>query len=187
MRVFVALDIPGEVRGAIGELIRALEPTCRGARWVRVEGMHVTLKFIGEAPPEKVERIQAELSGVRSAASVEMNFRNAGFFPNAKHPRVFWAGIETSANLDELAAEIEKRMERLGIPREQRPFKPHLTLARFKSEEGLPRLHEALQRLGPLEFGGTVTNEFHLYQSTLKRGGAEYTRLATFPFVEAAK
>jgi len=185
VRVFVALDIPDEVRSALRDLIGKLQPVCRGARWVRAEGVHITLKFIGEMPPEKVELIRAELRGARATEGVEMNFRNIGFFPNAKHPRVFWVGIEASANLAELAAEIETRMERLGIPREQRAFKPHLTLARFPSEDGLPQLRDALARLGPVDLGGTHTAEFHLYQSKLKPGGAEYSKLETFRFAES--
>lgn len=184
MRLFVALDIPPDVRSAIAGLIARVEKTCRGARWVRVQSMHITLKFIGEVQDEKVEPIRRALSDVHAVAAVEMNFRGTGFFPNAKHPRVFWAGIEATPNLGELAAEIERRLEVVGIPREQRPFKPHLTLARFKSEDGLPRLHEALAAAGPCEFGRTMASEFHLYQSELKAGGAVHTRLATFPFVE---
>jgi 2'-5' RNA ligase len=186
LRVFVALEIPADVRGAIAALQRKLEPECRGARWVRPDGIHVTLKFIGEAAPEKVEHIKSELSGVRAASAVRIAFRGAGFFPNERHPRVFWAGIEATPNLAELAAEIESRLERLGIPRESRDFRPHLTLARFKSEEGLPRLRAALAGAGPLEFGSMETTEMHLIQSRLERGGAVYTRLATFIFVGGA-
>lgn len=186
MRLFVALDIPEEVRRAIRELIQKLEPACRGARWARTEGMHVTLKFIGEAPEEKAARIRGELSAVRSPSVVEINFRHVGFFPDARHPRVFWAGIEASPNLAEMAAEIEQRLPTLGIPREDRAFKPHLTLARFKSEDGLPRLREALEKMAPFEFGGMRSEDFHLYRSTLKPGGAEYTKLATFRFTGGA-
>jgi 2'-5' RNA ligase len=186
VRVFVALDVPDEVQRPLRELMRKLEPACRGARWARTAGMHVTLKFIGETTPEMVARMQAELGAVRSASAVEMRFRNVGFFPHAKHPRVFWAGIEASPNLSEIAAEVERRMEGLGIPREERGFKPHLTLARFKSEDGLPKLHETLEKAGPFEFGGARSEEFHLYQSVLKRGGAEYTKLATFRFTGQA-
>ncbi len=186
MRVFVALDIPDDVRQGIRKLIGQLDRTCRGARWVRVEGMHVTLKFIGEVSLEKVDRIKGELAGVRSAAPVEMNFRGVGFFPNDRHPRVFWAGIETTPNLAEIAVEVERRMETLGIAREPRPFQPHLTLARFKSEEGLPQLLETLRTLGAQEFGSTRIGELHLYQSQLNPEGAKYTRLATFPFVGSA-
>jgi 2'-5' RNA ligase len=180
MRVFVAMDVPEDVKAAIRAFAAKLEPVCRGARWARVDGMHITLKFIGEVSAEKVEQIKTELAGVRSAAAVEMSFRGVGFFPHAKHPRVFWAGIEATPNLAELAAEIEKRMENLGIPREERTFHPHLTLARFKSEEGLPKLHEAIEKAGAAEFGATRSSEFYLYESKLLRGGAVYTRLATF-------
>ncbi len=183
MRLFVALDIPDEVRRALSNLIGKLEREGRGARWVRVEGMHLTLKFIGHVSPETAQRVQEELRAIRSAAPAEMNFRNVGFFPTARHPRVFWVGIEASPNLAELAAAIETRLEPLGIPREQRPFRPHLTLARFRSEEGLPRLRDALEKLSPFEFGATSVEEFHLYESRLKPGGAEYLRLATFRFV----
>jgi 2'-5' RNA ligase len=180
------MDVPEEVRGAIREFVAKMERECqeaRGARWARVEGMHVTLKFIGEVAAEKVEQIKKELEGVRSAAAVEMSFRGVGFFPNAKHPRVFWAGIEATPNLAEIAEEIEARLERLGIPREGRAFRPHLTLARFKSEEGLPKLREAIEKAGAMEFGGTQSGEFYLYESKLLRGGAHYSRLATFKFV----
>jgi 2'-5' RNA ligase len=183
MRVFVALDIPEHVRNAIADYVRELAAVRGGARWVRTESMHVTLKFVGETSPEKVESIRAELAGVKSNAAVQLSFRGTGFFPNARHPRVFWAGIESSSNLEEIAREIEARLERLGIPREQRAFQPHLTLARFKSEECLPQLLAALERLGAREFGECICREFHLYESRLGRSGAVYTRLATFPFL----
>lgn len=186
MRIFVALDIPDKIHQAIAGLIGKLDRTCRGARWVRAEGLHVTLKFIGERSPETVERIEAELATIRLAAQVEMSFRDVGFFPSERHPRVFWIGIAGTPNLGELANEIERRLEPLGIPREQRPFRPHLTLARFKSEDGLDRLREALRAAGPFEFGTTRTGELHLYRSQLKRGGAEYTRLKTFSFAASA-
>lgn len=186
MRVFVAMDVPEDVKGKIREFVAKMERECqgaRGARWAQVEGMHVTLKFVGEVAAEKVAEIQKELADVRSAAAVEMNFRGVGFFPNAKHPRVFWAGIEATANLAEMAAEIEKRLERLGIPREGRAFRPHLTLARFKTEEGLPKLRESIEMAGAMEFGATRSNEFYLYESKLLRRGAQYSRLATIKFV----
>lgn len=189
MRLFVALDIPDETRAAVSMLITQLAPLCRAAKWVRAESMHLTLKFIGEQPEENVARIAGELRAVCSLAPVELRFAGTGFFPNPRSPRVFWAGITASPNLAALAADIEGRLEPLGIPREQRAFQPHLTLARFHSTAGLPQLREALatrEKLGPLEFGSAAAREFHLYRSQLQRGGAIYTRLATFPFVVAS-
>ncbi len=186
MRVFVAIDLPEDVRRALGEFIAKLEETCRGARWVRPEGMHITLKFIGEAANETIERTKVVLAGIHSPSPVAMRFREVGYFPNALHPRVFWAGMETTPNLAELAKGIEDRLEALGIAPENRPFRPHLTLARFKSEDGLSQLRQALDRLGPFEFGAARASQFHLYGSELERGGAKYTRLASFDFVPAA-
>ncbi len=197
MRVFVALDIPEAVRAAIGSFATKLRPACRAARWTRIEGAHVTLKFIGEVSPERTERIKAALAQIRLPDSagagstwspprtIEMQFRNVGFFPNERRPRVLWAGIEAGAELGALAAAVETRLEPLGIGREQRSFSPHLTLARFESQRGLDDLSKAIAAAGPLEFGSAIAKEFHLYQSVLKPGGAEYTRLATFHFVEA--
>jgi 2'-5' RNA ligase len=197
VRIFVALDIPEEVRAALGALIARLRPISRAARWARIEGVHLTLKFIGEVQPEKVEAIQASLAQIRFPDStgagstwsppkcIEMKFRNVGFFPNERRPSVFWAGVEAGAELGALAAAVETSLAPLGIAKEHRAFSPHLTLARFKSIDGsaLNRLHEAISTAGPLEFGAGIAKEFHLVQSILKPGGAEYTRLATFRFV----
>jgi 2'-5' RNA ligase len=188
VRVFVALDISEEVRAAIGALIARLRPACRAARWVRIEGVHLTLKFIGEIQPEKIEPIKASLAKIRFPNSIEMNFRNVGFFPNEHRPRVFWAGIEAGKGLVELAAAVEITLEPLGIAKEGRAFSPHLTLARIEPQRGtaanltLNRLREAISAVGALEFGAAIAKEFYLYQSILKPGGAEYTRLATFGF-----
>jgi 2'-5' RNA ligase len=179
------MEIPELVRGSIGELIAELRKVT-GARWVRAESLHVTLKFVGEVRTETLEKLKAALAEVHSAAPVEIKFRGTGFFPNEKRPRVFWAGIEASSNLPVLADEIEKRFEALGIPREQRPFHPHLTLARFDSPQGLDPLRERIAQLGVLEFGSVTAREFHLYQSELNRGGAVYTKLATFPLARSA-
>jgi 2'-5' RNA ligase len=198
VRVFVALDIPEEVRAAIGALVEKLRPTSDNilagskrsphpARWVRIEGMHVTLKFIGEVPPEKIEPVKASLSQIHFP-NFPLKFRGVGFFPNERRPRVLWAGIEAGEELGALAAAVETSLEPLGIAKEQRNFSPHLTLARFDTARHKPsasafdHLHEAISKSGPLEFGSSTASEFHLYQSILKRRGAEYTRLATFRF-----
>jgi RNA 2',3'-cyclic 3'-phosphodiesterase len=183
VRLFVALDIPVPVRAAIEALVAKLRPACPGARWVRLEGSHITLKFIGEVSAEKVEPIRSALAPIRSAAPIEMVFHGLGFFPHQGRPRVFWAGIEAGDVLGDLASAVEAALEPLGIPPERRAFSPHLTLARFESPRGLDGLREAIAAAGGLEFGRATATEFHLYQSVLKRGGAEYTRLATCRFV----
>ena len=182
MRLFVALDIPEAVRAALAGLSERLKKTCPGARWVRLEGVHVTIKFIGEVPTEDVEGIRQALGDLPSSVPIEVRFRGLGFFPSARRPRVFWAGVEAGPQLAAFVAAIEMKLEPLGIPSEKRPFHPHLTLARFETPQGTQALAAAVEALGAPEFGSENFREFHLYQSVLKRSGAEYTRLITYLF-----
>ena len=184
MRLFVALEIPPGVRESLGEFLAALRALSSQPRWVRADNLHITLKFIGEVQPEKLGDIRVALSAVHSNRSVTLDFRGVGFFPNEKRPRVFWAGVEASANLGRLAGDIDRSLEKLGVPPEKRPFSPHLTLARFEPP-GLPELRAAIQENARREFGSVAAREFHLIESKLKPGGAEYTTLETFPFVVA--
>jgi len=169
----------------LNNLIEHLKLTCPKVRWVRPEGMHITLKFIGEADPGKLGAIRAALETVHSSAPVELNLRGLGFFPNERRPHTAWCGVDASPNLAPLAAEIARALEPLGFPAESRQFVPHLTLARFKSPEGLEKLVSAASNLKSQEFGHVRESEFHLFQSFLKPSGAEHQRLATFPFVAA--
>jgi RNA 2',3'-cyclic 3'-phosphodiesterase len=183
VRLFVALDIPDAVREALAELSDRLKKTCPDARWVRLEGVHITLKFLGEVPTEQVDGIRQALHQLPSFAPIEVRFAGLGFFPSARRPRVFWAGVEAGPQLAAIVASIEMKLEGLGIPPEKRPFQPHLTLARFEPPQRTQALSAAVQALGTPEFGRETFREFHLYQSVLKRSGAEYTRLVTYPFL----
>lgn len=173
------------VRDNLAKLIGELHKTDSKPRWVRPENLHVTLKFIGEAAPEKLDVIRGALSRVRSEQRVELNFHGLGFFPNEKRPRVLWAGMESTANVKSLAADADRALEILGFPREQREFKPHLTIARFNSPQLPEKLRAAIQQNIAREFGSLRTSEFHLIESKLKPSGAEYTRLASFRFAAA--
>jgi RNA 2',3'-cyclic 3'-phosphodiesterase len=190
VRLFVALEIPSAVRDHLASLSKELRefvpPSVgKGPRWVRAENLHVTLKFIGDVSPAKLALLPEALSRIRSARRVRLKFRGLHFFPNEKHPRVFWVGIEASANLNPLAADIDQALESLGIPREHRAFAPHLTLARFEPP-GLPeKLRVMIQQNAECDFGSLETDEFRLIESKLKPSGAEYTTLQSFSFLVA--
>jgi 2'-5' RNA ligase len=184
MRLFVALDLNDTVRDEIAKFCEKLRAEFPSARWVRSEGIHVTVKFVGEIAEECVARNENALSEVHSNAPVEMNFRGTGFFPDESRPRVFWIGIHATPNLSELTAQMETRLETLGVAREYREFKPHLTLARISESRGVEKLQDAVRRNGPAEFGVVRTNEMHLYRSKLGRGRANYTRVKTFTFAK---
>jgi 2'-5' RNA ligase len=183
VRLFVALDLPEAVRRALVDLIANLKPKSKSARWVPPENLHITLKFIGHVKNEKLSAIQSALSSIRTAHPAELHFRGMGFFPNEHHPRAFWCGIAGSPNLAELAADIDRALVPLGIEAETRPFRPHLTLARFKSDEGVREVVRAATDMKSTDFGSATETNFHLYESLLKSTGAQYNRVASFPFV----
>jgi len=184
MRLFVALHLTAAVRERIGKFCAEMRALLPDARWVRVEGIHVTLKFIGHVDDPRVPLIRQALAAIHSPSPVTLDFHGAGFFPNAKRAKIFWAGIDASPNLAPLAGDIEAKLEPLGITRESRDFRPHLTLARIENPRGLAAVHANLAHAGDVKFGKLATNEMHLMQSELGRGGARYTTVETFVFAD---
>ena len=177
MRLFIALDIPAEVRAHLAEYMERARLLAPEARWARVEGLHVTLKFIGHVDDAAAGKIKTALLAIK-AAPFEVKFTGVGFFPNPNAGRVFWAGVDGGDSLPGLASGIDAAMEKLGIPRETKPYHPHLTLARTSSRplRGLkPLLDEPLP-----QFGTMTAREFFLYQSQPQKGGSKYTKLERF-------
>ena len=189
MRLFVALDIEREIRQRISEFRNQMQPLAPDIRWVSPETFHITLQFLGET--KKLDEIQQALKTVRSG-SVELTFRNAGFFPSAKSPRVFWIGIEADQNLQGLVNSIGHALQPLGFQPDAGAFKPHLTLARSgsgrphrvpgeRSAPALQLVRARLETLGRLEFGTMTAHEFYLYESKLSPSGSRYTKLSRYP------
>jgi len=192
MRIFIALDIDDSIRERIKRFMEGVRGFDPEARWVRPESLHITLKFIGEKPPEAIEQIKNTLRTIEMD-SMEIAFRGYGFFPTVKWPRVFWVGIEGVPQLASLAAAVDKLMLPLGIPREEPAFSPHLTLARGGTASSSPRwqkgdrlksnfqqLQEKLAVMPQPEFGTMTAREFFLYQSQLSQGGSRYLKLERF-------
>jgi RNA 2',3'-cyclic 3'-phosphodiesterase len=180
MRLFTALDLPNEVVGRLEDLLARLRPTARIA-WIPPANLHITTKFIGEWREERLEELKSALAALPPRAAIPVRVSSLGFFPNARSPRVFWCGIEATG-LDALAAETDAACAALGIASENRPFSPHLTLARIKERGNLQPLHVAIAGLPSLEFGNFVAGSFFLYLSKLRPTGSVYTKLAEFPF-----
>ena len=182
MRLFVALQISAEVREQLSKLIRELRDVDSRPKWANPDNLHVTLKFIGEVAPEKTAAIGDALVAIRADGSVVAQFRGIGFFPNARRPDVAWVGIHASPIISELAAQVNRALEPLGIPGEEKPFVAHLTIARFKETRLSRALRVEMERQNDREFGTLASNEFHLIQSKRKSAGAEYTTLRSFRF-----
>src|SRR5437899_8983378 len=187
MRIFIALDIPAEVRVRIVEFVERARPYAADARWPRPEGLGATLKLVGEVKDDKLAKIKSALTSVK-AAPFDVSFIGAGFFPGAKSPRVFWIGVDGGQALPQLASAIEASTFTAGVAKEDRAYSPHLTLARAGSGPGA---HQQLKPLASFlegepepRFGTMTAREFWLYQSELQRGGAKYTKLERFGLAE---
>jgi 2'-5' RNA ligase len=180
MRAFIAVDLPEEIHAALSQKQAALRAACPDARWTRPEGIHLTLKFLGEISNAQVSQVTGALAALGRFAPFSVQVRAFGFFPDARRPRVFWAGLEAPPALAELAGRVEAAMEGLGFPREERPFKPHLTLARFKIPRPQPGLQALVSREAP-DLGRFDVSEFFLFESKLSPHGAEYGKVMRFP------
>jgi RNA 2',3'-cyclic 3'-phosphodiesterase len=174
LRTFVAIDIPADpLRDVLEELAGIGRPVK-----VVAEPLHLTLKFLGDTPRFMPDAVSAAITEVCSRhARLEFEIAGLGAFPRAERPSVVWAGVSPAEPLAALAAELDAHLEPLGFPPEQRPFHPHVTLARVKG-----RSPEALAEIMGLyageSFGIAVVAEAHFYQSVLSTDGAEYRLLA---------
>jgi 2'-5' RNA ligase len=184
MRIFVALFPPEELRRSLLESAQELEVSGR-VRWVRPEGVHLTLKFLGETPEEAVEGLQQALSEVCARhGPFEVGLSGFGAFPSRRKARVIWSGVDAGADsLRALAEDVERSLEKLGFGRERRPYSPHLTLGRAG---GRP------VTLGPEERDPEVKDRFmarriDLVESVLDRKGATYTTLAAYGLSEGGE
>ena len=188
LRLFVALELPAPVLAALERIqddLRA-DRSARAVRWTRPEGIHLTLKFLGETPAARLEAIQA---GVRAAAGehgpLRLRAGGLGCFPNPRAPRVIWVGL--GGDLDALGAlqgAVEAAIAPLGFPTERRPFSPHLTLGRVR-QDASPADVRALGALVERTAIGTIGEwqaaAVSLMRSELGRDGARYTCLLSAP------
>jgi len=175
MRLFVAIDLPDETREACRSFRRE---KLDGAKWVAVEQIHLTLRFIGESSEEQALALRSALQGIH-ARSFPLRVRGLGCFPGPKRPRVLWLGLEVSQPLLNLQASIENMVQSVGFLPEPKSFSPHLSLARFRfSLAGqVQSFLEKYQAWGTSDF--TVTS-FFLYSSLLLPQGAKHEKLEEF-------
>ena len=187
IRVFVAVELPPKVRSALAELIEELRDTqVPGLRLVRPEGIHLTLKFLGDIPKSQVESIVTAVSqAAQPSRAFAVELGQPGVFPNRNAPRVLWAGICGDLSpLLVLHQQVEDALAMLGFAKDRRGFNPHLTVARIRdgtSKADRQRAAEAIF-LTRLQAGLRIeVNSISLMQSTLLPDGAVYKFLASMP------
>ncbi len=179
MRIFVALEMPPAIKEAAAAIQCELMKSKASVGWVRSEGMHLTLKFLGEVSPPQMHEIETTLGrDAEGTGSLKITVRGIGVFPNLKNPRVIWLGIDPEDDrLSQLQERIDHGLEPLGFRLEERKFHPHLTLGRVRSSLSLDDLMKAITAHTNFLAGECVLDQLHLIQSELKPGGAVYTKL----------
>ena len=189
LRVFVAVPLTQQAREHLSSVQRRLMTMADSSlvRWVGAEGLHITLKFLGEVPSAQILEItQALERATQGAAPLQLRITALGAFPSLGRPRVIWAGATgDTERLSALQQAVESELTALRFPPETRGFSPHITIGRVRDQVSPP----ALQRLQETIRGGQALNDapdipvetIVLYQSTLTRVGAVYSPLAVLP------
>ena len=186
LRVFIAVEIPLPIRQTIFSQTESLRAALgQLVRWVPIENMHLTLKFIGDVSPANVELLsQMLIAETTTCPPFSMQLGGLGSFPTPRRARVIWIGIQAPAALDSLQRGIEFAAARLGYEPETRPFSPHLTIGRVRqqvSASDQQQVRAALERTQVGDLGAAEISAVHLFKSDLKPTGSIYTRLFSAP------
>jgi len=179
MRLFIAIEIPEDIKKLMAEVQEKIKDSGADAGWTRPEGIHLTLKFLGEVPEPKVPEIMTALShATKESTGLRLELVGAGAFPNPKNARVVWIGVSgESDKLARLQASVEEGMAHIGFKREDRAFTPHLTLGRIKFIRSRDRWLKALDDIKDIELSGFDVRSVSLMKSELKPSGAVYMEI----------
>ncbi len=175
LRAFVALAVEKDARSALAQAADTLqrEPWAKGVRWVRSEGLHLTLRFLGDTALDAVPGLLDALAvRLRRVEPFESALRGLSLFPSASRPRVVAAQLDAEPALAGLAAAVEEAVVAVGLPMQSRRFRAHITLGRFRRTAG-----PGLELTASLEEVPIAVTEVVLFRSTLGPGGARYAEL----------
>ena len=184
MRLFTAIDLPSEILLRLERLISSLRPEAL-IKWSPLDNLHITTKFIGSWPESRLHELDAVLRATPPREPIEIELRDLGWFPNERYPRVLWVGVHGGSSLTDLARDTEQTLESVGVAREDRPFSPHLTLARIKNPVPLGRLKETVRALQPAALGKFTVDHFTLFLSEPGSNASIYRKLRDYQFSPA--
>ena len=174
VRAFIALELDARLREAMNELQARLRPRLGPIHLVRPEGIHLTLRFLGTTTPQQIETMRPLLAAAASVCPpAEVPVAGLGTFPERGSPRVLWLGLEVPPAIHDLQRACERAALKAGFEKENRPFKAHLTLGRWRDRAPHPELPAA-------DLGTTHLETLVLFRSDLRPGGAVYTPLERF-------
>ena len=182
MRAFIAVDLEKKIKENISRFLEKLDTGLRNVKWIKHQGMHITLKFLGEVCEAKIQKT-GEIVGRITAEfqPFSLKIKGTGTFPHAKrNPRILWLGVESDQTLLSLQEKMETGLENLGFLKEKRKYNPHLTLGRIRTNFKLQPILDELERHREDMFGEMTVKKILLFQSILKPSGAEYKIISEF-------
>jgi 2'-5' RNA ligase len=179
MRLFTGIAIAADTQDNVASALKVLRPLAP-LKWMPIGNLHITNKFIGNWPAERLTELKGALEGATAVRPFDIKIAGFGYFPNPQAARALFAGVEAGPALAELARLIEDALWPLGVARDERPYAPHLTLARIK-HENIRELREHIATMTNFDFGTFPVPQFHLYLSTTGPRGSVYTSLASYP------
>jgi 2'-5' RNA ligase len=180
MRTFISIEIPENIKDNIEKSIGEMKLILSPLKWVDKKNLHITLKFLGWVVDDKADdMIRSVMDLAKGFGSIKINFAGLGVFPNARHPRVIWVGInEGSDRVKELAEKIDARLSSEGYRKEEeREFSPHLTIGRIKKKIDVEPLNKFIGGNVMTEFGGFTADHISVMKSTLRRSGPIYEEI----------
>jgi len=187
LRLFVAVELSTEVKQGVADAVERLRKgiqfTPAHPAWVKLDAMHLTLKFLGETNDTDVPRLTELLAqAVTGEPEFDVSVEGVGVFPNPRRPTVLWMGIKGGKeNLARLSSRIDQHVAALGFEREKRDFHPHLTLARIKALRGAEAMMKVIESHRHLSAGSCRISRVVLFKSELRPEGALHTPIAFFP------
>lgn len=182
MRLFTGIELPEDVQERVERLLAGLRPAAQ-LKWSPVYNLHITTKFIGEWPEQRLPELTAALRGVAKRPAIGIHVDGIGWMPNPHRPHVLFTAVH-SPELPGLAKDIDALLTPLGIEAEKRAYHPHLTLARVKDAVPLANIRKAIAELASTDAGSFEARHFNLYLSQTGAAGSVYTKLEQFPFAE---
>jgi len=174
LRTFVALEIPSAAKATIAETVQSLRAVFPGLRWLHTDTIHLTLRFLGDSSPDALACLEPRLAASAAACpAADIRVAGLGMFPDRGGPRVLWLGVELPESMLQLQRQVEAAAVESGFAREDKPFRSHLTLGRWRERTRRPELPSI--DIGPIAIRSLV-----LYKSELRTPHAVHTPLATF-------
>lgn len=178
IRSFIAIELPADVKNALGELLERLKTYEPDVPWVKKENIHLTIRFLGNIHEQKIKQVKKIMEkATEGVPSFLLKPGCLGAFPNSRRPRVIWVGLGENASLEKLHVNLEGGLRTLGFEKEERKFKPHLTLGRIKKSIHGKQLAEAIAEYSNFSTPSFLVQDIVLFKSELHPKGARYTVL----------